>query len=332
MASVFDYDPTGYTEWFVSSMKRRSGDRNKPVCTPNEPLNNVQAISVLDAQIPFSFYTINENNNMLIVDLKVSGASLTKGAIFIAPGNYTSDTIGPAIIAALQTPTTYTYIYTYQGVTNSIPMSWAGWPNANTLLTITFSASTGKLTFTLAGSSLELWFSLGLTQLGDGTWLPYNGMCYLPIGFQEGNPFLMCSSGGSFTSQNSISLGGPSYILLRGDIGTGGRGSLLTNENARWQGDHKTEGNVLAAIPVNALPNGTITWTNLAPRGGFFNISSSMVSEVTFWLSSGDDDRPLDLNGHSFQFKLGFLNAKGTGTINGSMYTSDRGMTSSYRY
>lgn len=301
MASVYDYDPTGYREWFMNSAKYRFGTINHPQVTLARPLNNVVAVTILEAQLPYTFYTINNNNNKLylLVPSVFGGFGGGGPSILVAsitPGNYTSSTITAAILAAMLKV----------------------WPGASDA-TVTYNESTGKLTFGTNGLEYGLLFKDRLNT------------CSTPLGFDINNPtdYYGITTSTPLTAPFSIALGGPSFLMVRGSFGLGGADDIMVNTQGN---DEPLNGNIIAAIPVNTVPGGTITWKNLAPRGGFFNFPVDKIAEAEFWVTMGDDDTQVDFNGHPFQLKIAFLTRQRNNSLLGSAVTMDRGVTSSVRY
>ncbi len=309
-SSIYDYDPTGYREWFVNSLRWKYGDTNFADVQTNQAIQDVIAVSVLEAQIPYTFYTINKTNNLLYMRERAIGAATPPttdpyATVTIVPGNYNSGNIGAAIQAAIAAA----------GLTGSY--------------TVAFSIISGKLTLSSSNKQFDLLTAIPTaspsTWDDSPGWLPK--CCCTPIGLEFYNRTNYVNVT-SITFPNVVSLSGPSWIMLRGTFGVGGADNLILCDD----GTVANLGNVLAAIPVNTVPGSTISWRNNAPRGGFFKVTADSVETARFWLTSGDDDAPLDLNGQPFQFKLAFLvKSSGGSTASGSAYTKDRNVRTSYR-
>lgn len=188
--------------------------------------------------------------------------------VTITPGNYTTNTIGSAIISAIST---------------------AGFAGT---YTVSYSDATQKLTIASSNKQFDLLF----------TNVASDKLCTLPIGF---DPYLQSSviNVSSVTTPNAVALSGPSFVYIRGTLGIGSGDNFVVCDD----GEIGDMGNILAAIPVNTVPGGTISWTNPAPRGGVFGVSADVIRSGTFWCTSGDDDSILDFNGQPFEFKLGML-------------------------
>ena len=79
--------------------------------------NHAIAVSLLDAEIPFSFYQVNANNNLLSGSIGGSNFSFTMNA-----GNYTA----PELVAELNasfTNASLTCVLTYSKITNKITLT-----------------------------------------------------------------------------------------------------------------------------------------------------------------------------------------------------------------
>jgi hypothetical protein len=301
--SVFDYDPPSYREWFVNSLRWKSGDVNKPTVFANSPITDVVAISVLEAQVPYTFYTIGIYNNKFYMRERAigAGAGATSAPYLtctITPGNYNTGNIGTAVASAI--------------VAGGLVGTY----------TITFSTISGKLTLASSDKQFDLLTAVptGLQTEWDEPFNYLPNACCTPLGLEYYNRqnYINVTS---LTFPNALSLSGPSWVMLRGNFGIGSADNLVLCDD----GTIENLGNVLAAIPVNTVPGSTISWRNNAPRGGFFAVSSSVLDSATFWCTSGDDDTQLDFNGQPFQFKLGIL-VRGKGT---SGIGPGRGITSS---
>jgi hypothetical protein len=72
---------------YVDSNQRTTGTNTDFSITLNEPITRVRRVRVTDVQIPFTFYTINANNNQL--DFNDAGATLQSA--IITQGNYTAE-------------------------------------------------------------------------------------------------------------------------------------------------------------------------------------------------------------------------------------------------
>jgi hypothetical protein len=299
---IYDYDPPSYREWFVNSLRYKSGGPNRPTVFANSPITEVVALTILEAQIPYTFYTIGSYNNKLYMRERALASATPPttdpyATITITPGNYNTGNLSAAVTAAIAAG----------GLTGTY--------------TLTYSTSTGKLT--LASSDKLFDVLTVIPTVASTLWdqsanyLPL--ACLTPLGLEYYSRQNYVNVA-TLTFPNAISLSGPSWVMLRGNFGIGSSENLVLCDD----GTINNLGNVLAAIPVNTVPGSTISWRNNGPRGGFFAMSSPILDSATFWCTSGDDDTQLDFNGQPFQFKLGIL-VRGKGAPG----YGNRGITSS---
>lgn len=321
--SLYDYEPSGYREWFVNSGKFRFGTPNRAEVYTSQALQDVVAISVLEAQIPYTFYTINDNNNKIAV-LKLTAGVPSGYYMTIPSGNYAPDSLCTALTS--QTATVWP-----SGAAGSGPLFQGA----------TYSSQSGKLTLTVnstmvTGSGWSFYVNTRPTgpfpaaALANSLNLP-TALCIEPVGVGDiRNPTdLAVTPGIALQLPYAIALGGPPYLAIRGNFGIGGSDNIVVCDESA---DQKFGGNILCMIPVNTVPGGTITWKNQAPRGGFFALTSAQIDSATFWVTTGDDDTELDFNGHGFQFKLAFMSRNRGAIRGGSRWTGDRNVTSSVRF
>lgn len=319
--SLYDYGPGGYREWFINSGKFRFGSTNRAEVFASQPLQDIAAVSVLEAQIPYTFYTINSSNNVIAV-LKIASGVPSGFTVSIPSANYTPETLCTAL-------------------TSTTATAWpAGTSAAGPLFSAaTYTASTGKLVFTVNSAVVtgSGWYfycnsnqyaQFPVAAAANSLTLPSN-LCIEPIGLSDLKNLtdLATTPGSATTLPFIVALGGPPFLAIRANFGIGGSDNIIVCS----EGDDDTfGGNILAMIPVNTVPGGTIQWKNNAPRGGFFNLSASAIESGTFWVTAGDDNSVLDFNGHGFQLKLGFMTRSRTNLQSGSRYTRDRNVTSTF--
>lgn len=331
--AFYDYNPSGYREWWINSNKFMPGiplsSADHPYVRPSQSILDIAAMTVVEAQIPYTWYTINSYNNQVFV-VQTSGSTVVSGTeriLTIAPGNYTPATIVTALT------TTYPVIGT-TGATETHYLFSAA----------TYSETTGQLTVTpnsaIYGSNPvdvivkpdgvhALAWQADLVAHGQPMTL-FSNSAMEPLGISDITaPSNVQGTGGvALTFPMIIALGGPAYVAIRGNFGMGGNQNILACDD----GESNYVGNVMAFIPVNTIPGGTISWKNLAPRGGFFDLPIAVLEQAEFWLTAGDNEEPLALNGHPFQLKLGFVVGNRSGISRGSSFTGDRGVTTSSMY
>ena len=300
---------------------------NKAQVFLSQRVSDIVAVTILEAQIPYTFYTVNATNNVLVV-AKISGGIPSAYVITLTPGNYTPDTICTAIT------TTNAVVWPTGASAGAVLFSAATYNTTTGIISLTVNATlvTGAGWFLYCNQ--DQYEAFVVAALANSLVPPLN-LCLDPIG--AANPTspadIPLTPGTPFTLPNAIALGGPPYIAIRGDFGLGGPDNImLCNSKATAGNSESYAGNVLAMIPINTVPGGTITWKNLSPRGGFFNMQMPGLDQATFWLTTGDDDEVLDLNGHPFQFKMGFVLRNKSGIMGGSRFTGDRNVISNLNF
>ncbi|MES2875516.1 MAG: hypothetical protein V4708_17460 [Bacteroidota bacterium] len=229
-----------------------------------ETLNNVVAVKILSANIPFSYYVFTSNNNVF----EVSTDNSTWVTVTIPVGNYTADTM--------------------QATLQSIITTAIG------AVTVTYSQSTMKYTFVAAG----IYFKF---PLGEGFDNPR-----LWIGFNSG------TQGGtvSYTAPNAALLSGPNYLYINSTT----HGQTTNNYRPRGVVESGNTGPQMACVPVNTDSGNIIFYTDpgtfflmVDPQKYFSFELSSPLQKIDFYLSLGNNETMLDLNGLSFSLKLGIL-------------------------
>ncbi len=243
------------------------------------PLQNIAAIKILEVQIPFSWYTINAVNNTFILTENTGGPR----TVTIPVGNYTSTSILPILVTALN-------------------LASAG----GRTYTVTNDDNEQKLTFSNnGGSGASFSFTFGTSQIGLSTSTGHTNP-RLVIGFPggvssssivAGNPQLVAPNvysltGANYLFVNSTSVGNLTNLFLpRGavDLGLGNAGPQLCK------------------IPVTIQPGGVIYWNDPDPSKWFDLGSLPSLTEIDFFLTLGNAGNVLDMNGQNFSIKLGIL-------------------------
>ena len=119
-----------------------------PLFRFDTPVKRIAKMKVLEAEIPFSFYVINTENNTFTL------TEVTSDTVTIPVGNYTSVTLPTALAAALTSasPGTRTYTVTYSATTQKF----------------TITANSG--TFSLAlNAQLQLILGMSATPSSSGS-------------------------------------------------------------------------------------------------------------------------------------------------------------------
>lgn len=269
-----------YVEFYFDSLdtlqtpSAASSTRDWPQFLLSKPLNNIAAMKILEAQIPFTWYVFNTLNNTFKLQENIGGPV----QVIIPIGNYSSTSLS-AILASILTsasPNGRTYTVTFSGASSTQP-------------------NLGKFTFT-SNVAAVFSFTFGGTE-GDTDPGIY-------LGFQGSAPF-NSTVGGVLVAPNVANVTGPNYIYLKSNK----MGSLFNTYLP--QGADKLGSNVseVAKIPVNVQPNGVIYWQDPAPEMWFDFENMNNVADIDFYFTLGNTSAqsPLQFNGSSFSLKVGIL-------------------------
>ncbi len=255
-----------------------------PLFLLGKPLNNIAALKVLEAQIPFSYYVFNSSNNKFI--LSESGG--TPVIVAITPGNYTGSTITTELATQLNAATTVANTYT---VTFAIPTQ-----------KITVSAQTG------AARSFSFTFGSNVNDPGwtnPRLWLGYAGginTSTTSVTPTLISPFVVQLTGPNYIFINSITLGAMVKLFLPANFG-GNYGSGPLNS---------ADGPQICKVPATAQPVGITFWQDPDPQKWFDIENWNSMAQVDLYLTMGDNPNPITLNGNSFSIKLGILTNENT--------------------
>lgn len=211
-----------YNEIHLDSNSRDTGTNDAPVFTLRPGFQGVLGIKVVSAQIPFSYYVFNDNNNtFLLTDNLALGP--TTSTVSLLQGNYTATTLATQLSQALTAASgTATY-------------------------TVVYSSIAGKF---LISSSVAEAFSLTFGGVGD---LGHDNP-RLWLGFPGGST--SADAAGQLMSPNVVSVTGPNYLILTGS--PAGR----ISKNMRVNGSSSIEPAILAKIPVSVNPWGVVHYVD----------------------------------------------------------------------
>lgn len=288
MASNFGglSDSLRYTEFEFDSLQAQNSLNNThyttdwPLFLLGKPLNNIAAVKIIEAQIPFSFYVFNSKNNTFSLTESTGGSSVV---VTIPVGNYaigaTGTTLTSVLGAALTSasPNSYTYTVTYSTISQ--------------LITVT---KTGPGTFTLT-------FGNGLYDPGwtnPRLWLGFSGGANGSIGNTLVAPSVVQLTGPNYMFINSVTLGATIKLFLPANYTNGG---LLS-----------ADGPQVAKIPVAVQPGGVTFWSDPDPVKYFDLENMNNLAQVDFYCTLGDNPEVITFNGNSFSLKLGVLTNEST--------------------
>ena len=233
------------------------------------------AISLIDAQIPFSFYTLSSSMTSPSPSGTVPCLTIQKttGAvnyqIGIPIGNYTSDEIAAVLQTALNTAWANSFVVSFSVITNKFTIS-------------------GTLAFSIQFASFSTSLTTGIAM---DKWASF-------LGFQ---PQIDTASAVSITSTLTANVGGEDYLYLRSNLG----GALF--ESVYKTEDTSGDNDIMARIPINVNRNEIIQWLN--PRREFFTCYPQSQSRYEFWFTFRDSKKPVQFNGQPFSLKIGMMTA-----------------------
>ena len=236
-----------------------------------QPLRGIAAIKVLEAQIPFTWYTIRSGingNNQFIIKYNTLERTVT-----IPEGNYT-----PAQLAAV-----LTIECDNSNTAIGFDVLWQFNDNLGKFETARSGGAMGaNYTFIINNASLAA--ILG-GQVGQQVWVniapsPF----YVPM---------------SFVAQIS----GPNYLYVNSNA----LGPNVNMYQPRTSFIGGNSGPQIAKIPVNVSPGGIIYWQDPDPQKWFSADNLDSLSNLDLYLSLGTSRDILQLNGAGFSIKLGLL-------------------------
>lgn len=248
------------------------------------PLSNIAGLKIIEAQIPFSYYIFNTQNNTFL--LNVAGVA-TNAVVTIPVGNYTSSTMLVALKTALD---------------NAM---LAQTPGTSLRWTVNIIPATQKFTMMLNTNlvSAATSFTFGTADdLGN-----FNPRLYL--GFPAGVTSAIFQSGVGMIIEapNANLITGPNYVYIN-SIKLGALCNLYLPAGAgNLSGGNS--GPQLAKVPINVQPGGIVYWCDPTPEY-FFDVENlGSITDADFYLTLGNtsNEVPLKLNGLSFSLKLAVL-------------------------
>lgn len=278
-------DSLKYTEFEFDSNSTAQSLNNQyfttdwPLFLMGKPLNNIAALKLIEAQIPFSYYVFNSFNNTFQLTESLGGGPTT---VTIPPGNYNSATIIAALTTALNNASANLKTYT-----------------------VTYSQSAQQLTITNnAGGTSTFTLTFG-TNLYDPGW----NNPRLWLGFSGGDnisttaqrlvaPSVIQLTGYNYAYVNSISLGAMVKLYLPANFG---------GQYGNSGGQLGADGPQMSKVPITSQPGGVTYWQDPCPLMWFDLENWTSMAQIDFYLTLGDNPQVVALNGNSFSLKLGIL-------------------------
>ena len=235
------------------------------------PIPNLAAVKILEVQIPFSWYTINNGNNTFELNSLFSFYTIT-----IPVGNYSATSLATQLTTLLNNAAGPGFLVT-ASTQNSTP-------------------NTGKFTFT---GPNPFSFRFG-TQTDTGVNNPRLVLGFPPDTSSSGPgntlvaPFVYQVTGPDYLYLNSRTFGTTITSILPGGAVNLGRGSI---------------GPQITKIPITVQPGGVLYWQDPAPLYWMSFENLPLLSQFDLYITVGNNDlgTVTSLNGLSFSVKIGVL-------------------------
>lgn len=279
---------------------------NWPVFQLARPITNVAGIKILEAQIPFTFYVFDNSRVSTYVQFEEYGKGST--GFYIPDGNYTA----ASLAATLQT-------LLHDASVN------IGMPHNNYTVTISTTNNTtpytGKMTITASAGDFKISFLSSNPNENIGALLGFPTETGVPYDYSSFNSVLVSPSfnqitGPNYLYVNSVALGTLCNTYLPAgatDLGAGTQFPQVTK------------------IPVNVQPGGVIYWSDPSPDFYYSLENLLNLNQFDFYLTLGNTNGLLDLNGVPFSLKLGVLiNKQVRSEFVGSNIQGNRVLTRNY--
>ena len=271
-----------------------------PLVNIGRNLTNVVGAKILEVNIPFSYYTINNTptprtlrqQNSFSVAWKI-GFVNSQFSITIPPGNYTSTQLATEIQTQLVAQTALPPLVGGSG-------------------TCTFNSNTGKFVIQITQAApgpvtaLKIVFSEFVPPFGPivlfGDTIPLQPLASL-LGFTSNVPDAVVTGGGlAFTwdPPSVANLTGPNNLYVNSVL-LGNLCKAYLPESSLVTGETNPQ---MAMVPVNVNPGGIIWWQDPAPHEVFDTKNLFSLTRIDLYITAGTNPTPLLFNGLGFQVKL----------------------------
>ena len=237
------------------------------------PFKNIAAFKILSAQIPYTYYTINSNNNTF----RLNELGFDFVTISLPQGNYSPNSMADTLATVLSTnsPNDFVYVVNYSAQTNNFSITnTTGGPTAFFSLIFGDIRDTGNNNPRLYlgfGPALNTSNLLGTTQVLISGAVQF-GANYLYVNSQTiGN-----------LVQSYLPLGATN--LNNGDVGP-----------------------QIGKIDTLSNPNGVIFYTDPYPQKWFSMENLFNLSSLELYCTLGNTNHVMEFNGQSFSVKIGML-------------------------
>lgn len=271
-----DYE---YTEFYLDSGDARTnfGGSNVssldwPIFRFPRPLNNIAAMKILSAEIPFTYYIVNSTNNTFTI----SNLTPTTVTITIPPGNYTAATLATAIALAITGSALDGHTYTGSVLVSGQIRIDSSSLNANDQFTITFLGTAPNSGINYAGAVVGTAYQSAALGTG-GRW--------------------------QLTLPNVPILGGPNNVYINSQrIGAQFNAYVPTGPN--YQGSQVP---IIAKVQVQANAFDVSFWQDPCPEKWFCLENMLNLTELDLYCTNPQTGSLLQFNGAAFGVKLGVI-------------------------
>lgn len=269
------------------------------------PLSGVLGIKVIEAQIPFTWYTITRENCTFRFTVPGAPVPITNQFVTLPFGIYSPSSIALCMANALNYAVTLNVanagLGQFQVQYNGVPANY-----------VQLSPIFPQGHITVFHPTQLFWLDFGTGLDDDGSTNPR-----LSLGFAGGTTLaslVPAAPGINFTAAGYYAVGGdvaqltgPNYVYLNSSLlGPLCRLYLPSASKVVSQGGL---GPQLAKIPVNTSPGGVIFWQDPDPTKYLDVQGLNQLDHFDLYFTLGNSPTPLPLalNGANFSVKLGIL-------------------------
>ena len=275
-----------YNEINIDSWVGDEGTTNHPIFNLQPLIADCIGIRIVSAQVPFSWYVINNDNNTMTLTDNIS-AGPTNTIITLPIGNYNAHTIADALTIELTKSVFANYTVVYDSILQKLKIT----SNKSEAWYLTFPS-------TLFQQSLMTYIGGSDIQVNN-TAAGGTGILILPF---------------------TVQITGPNYLLLNSNLGSRIRRNTRTNGYSTWDPP------VLAKIPITCNPGEIIFYNDPQQGNYYFEITDSSIQSIDFYFTLGPFETPseVDFNGQAFSLVLGVLTSKTSIITKGNGFSSKR--------
>lgn len=270
-----------YNVWHGDSAQRSGGTNNKPSFTLSPSIPNILGAKLMSAQIPFTYYVVNQSNNAFYYQETQADGTVDNFQIALNPGHYNAEELAAHLQERLRAYTLH--------------------PG----LLVTYDPSLNKLVIRnpTVGSNFAMIFRdhpIDPSYTFQHHLAPY-------LGFNTGtNASSDAGAEGSrLIAPNALLITGPNYLYITTSFAGRLSNSIRVNSSIR------NERPIFAKIPVTVNPGGIILFNDTSPTF-YFDMALDQISHIELSLIFGDSGAEVDLNGAPWSVVFEFLTQRDT--------------------